>query len=220
MKKTLLSMLTLGLFTSAAQATLLKNGDFEVNPLAPNRSWSVFDAIDGWVTTSGSGIEVQRNTIVRAHSGNYYIELDSHAKRDSGLASNSAMTQSVTTVAGQRYELSFFYLPRTNKGSNDNGLGVFWDSFDNNFAAFDPSHQVFSIENMKRRDLSQWTQYTVELTATSDTMALSFAGQGRSNTLGAFIDDVSLTPVSAPGSLALLGIGLAGLGWMRKKHTS
>ncbi|MCP5163080.1 MAG: DUF642 domain-containing protein [Hahellaceae bacterium] len=203
------SLLTLTL-AGSAHATLLVNGDFEDAQLSGTR-WGVFNAIPGWQTTLGSGIEIQRNTIVSAQSGNQYVELDSY--------SNSALTQGIQTNAGQTYLLSFFYLPRTNNGGNDNGLAVYWDIFDGDFGNFDPSHQAFSINNMTRSQMPGWTEYSVELTGTGGLTALSFAGTGLNNSLGAFIDNVSLTAVPEPMSLALIGVGLAGMISLRKRAT-
>lgn len=209
MKKAILSAVCVGMVSIGANATILTNGDFETNTLT-GKHWGVFNVIDGWYTSLGAGIEVQRNTVVNAYSGNAYIELDSH--------NNSGVTQNVHTEAGQSYLLSFYYMPRTNNGGNDNGVGIFWDSLGGTTGAFSPSSTVFSISDATRNSMPGWTHYTLELEATSDMMALSFVGQGKNNSLGAFIDDVSLTrAVPAPATLALFGLGLAGLGWARRK---
>ncbi|ARU58037.1 PEP anchor domain-containing protein [Oleiphilus messinensis] len=210
MKKLLLACGLVSVLASQAQATLITNGDFENLQLSGN-SWGVFSSIPGWQTTLGSGIEVQRNTIVQAQSGQQYVELDAY--------NNSAITQGIDTLLGETYLLSFYYMPRTNNGNNDNGLGVFWDNFDKDYSNFDPSHEVFQIEDITHLQQPSWTQFTLELTATSDFMALSFGGQGANNSLGAFIDNVELTHVvPEPGTLALIGLGIAGIGLsMRKK---
>lgn len=215
MKKFVLGILMLGLASANIHANLITNGDFEAGQLAGKR-WQVFPSIEGWTTTSGHGIEIQRNTVVRAQSGNQYVELDSQS-RNGPRRGNSALTQGLETVNGQNYWLSFYYLPRTNGDKNDNGLAVYWDAFDNVFDTFDPSHVVFSVDDWQRREHSEWTQFSMRLEATSDLMALSFGGTGMDNTLGAFIDNVSLTAVPAPGSLTLFGLGIAGLALIRKK---
>lgn len=53
--------------------------------------------------------------------------------------------------------------------------------------------------------------FSLDLVATAETMFLSFGATGLDNTLGGFIDNVSLTAVPEPGTLALFAIGAAGL---------
>ena len=190
-----------------AQAGLITNGDFEDLQLTGNR-WGVFNSIPGWQTTMGDGIEIQRNTIVAAQSGNQYVELDAYG--------NSALSQALDLHAGASYQLSFFYMPRTNGGSNDNGVGIYWDLFEGDFTSFDPMNEILRIDNMKRKDMPNWTEYTIRLEAPSNLMALSFAGLGASNSLGGFIDNVRLQAVPEPATLAIFGLGLAGIAASRK----
>ncbi|OZG73106.1 hypothetical protein BTA51_11455 [Hahella sp. CCB-MM4] len=192
---------------STAQANLIVNGDFE-EPQLSGHSWKVFDNIPGWETTMGNSIEIQRNTIVNAQSGDQYVELDSYG--------NSAMTQSLHLEAGTDYLLSFYYIPRTNRGNNDNGIGVFWDIFDGNFDMFDPENEVISIENQTRKEMPEWMKFSAVLHATSSEMALSFAALGASNSYGGFIDNVSLEAVPEPAAVAIFGLGLAAIAGHRK----
>ena len=225
--KPLVSVLLIMLATMpTAMANLITNGDFEDFQLQ-GRQWRVFNQLPGWFTSIGPGIEIQRNTIVRAQSGNQYVELDSHYGRNT----NSTMSQLISTEPGQQYLLSFWYRPRTNRGHNDNGINVLWDPWalttaSHHSAAFRPSQQVLSIDNYKRRQYNFWIPFSLSLTATSNTMVLSFQADGRDNSLGGFIDNVSLTAqqpttstqVPAPATMALLGLALAWLG--RRKKTA
>lgn len=195
------------IMSNLASANMILNGDFEAPQLSGSQ-WQVFGSIPGWNTTAGSGIEIQRNTVVNAQSGNQYVELDSHYAVDT----NSTMSQAVSTVAGQTYTLSFWYSPRTNNGSNDNGINVFWDAFGGDFLSFDATNQVLSIDNYINSQTNYWAPFTVDLVATSSQMALSFGADGMDNTFGGFIDNVSLiAKVPEPSSLMLIGLGVAGL---------
>ena len=49
-------------------------------------------------------------------------------------------------------------------------------------------------------------------------MFLMFAATGYSNSLGGFVDNVSLTAVPEPGTLALFGLGLMGLVLARRQQ--
>lgn len=194
-------------FASAAtfaNANLLTNGDFEANVGLSGTSWGVYQSIDGWNKFDGPGIEIQRNTVVAAQSGNQYVELDSHY--------NSSMYQIVSGLnVGGAYELNFWYHARTNNGYNDNGIAVYWGEYL-------PGDVALSIDHLKQVNTPGWIEQTVKLIASAETMYLMFAATGYSNSLGGFVDNVSLTAVPEPGTLALFGLGLMGLVLARRQQ--
>lgn len=187
---------------SLANANLITNGDFEEDQGLSGTQWQIFDGIPGWETLSGPGIEVQHNTITPAYSGNQYVELDSY--------NNTAMYQTVSGLTiGEVYELLFWYRPRTNSGQNDNGIAVSWG--DSN-----PGSMVYEIVDLTTSNTPDWTAQVINLTASADTMYLGFAATGLDNSLGGFIDAVSLTgtvgqEIPTPAVPALLGLGLLAL---------
>ncbi|MEZ5505661.1 MAG: PEP-CTERM sorting domain-containing protein [Gammaproteobacteria bacterium] len=189
---------------SFANANLLTNGDFEANVGLSGTSWGVYQSIDGWNKFDGPGIEIQRNTVIAAQSGNQYVELDSHY--------NSSMYQEISGLTvGGAYELSFWYHARTNNGYNDNGINVYWGDYL-------PGDVAVSIDGMKQVNTPGWIEQTVKLVASAETMFLMFAATGYSNSLGGFVDNVSLTAVPEPGTLALFGLGLMGLVLARRQQ--
>lgn len=195
------------LSAAGANANLLSNGSFETPDI--NSGWGVYSSIDGWETAWGNGIEIQTSgTVVNAQDGDQYVELDSH-----GGNSNSAMVQEITGLTvGADYTLSFWYQPRTSQGAfnfNDNGIDVYWGN---------PAEQIDSISNEFRVADTDWTEYVYTLTATDENMILGFVADGLENTLGGFIDNVSLTSVPEPASIAMFGLGLAALGLSRRKE--
>lgn len=189
-------------FSTVSNANLLVNGDFEDDVGLTGSRWGVYSDINGWDTYSGPGIEIQRNTVVAAQSGNQYVELDSH----NGADTNSVMYQTIDNLSvGAVYELNFWYHARTNNSAaNDNGIEVLW-------GASLPGATVLELDDYARRDNLGWMNFSLELVASAETMFLSFGATGLDNTLGGFIDNVSLTSVPEPGTLALFVLGAAGL---------
>jgi hypothetical protein len=195
--KTIVALLLAGV-ASLANANLIVNGDFEGNVGLTGTNWGVYNAINGWTKLSGAGIEVERNTIVTAQSGSQYVELDSH--------NNSSMYQQLTGLSvGESYLLSFWYHARTNNGGNDNGIDVSW-------GASAPGLLQLAVANETLQSTNNlWIEKTLSLFANQSTMYLTFAATGWNNSLGGFIDNVSLTKAaSVPESsgLVLFGLGL------------
>lgn len=196
--------LVASLAASQVSANLVENGSFE----DPNRTggWGVYQSLPGWDVISGPGIEIQTNSlgIVTAQDGTQYVELDSHGGRDT----NTYMAQELNNmVVGGHYELSFWYIPRTSR-NNDNGI-----------AAYFGGSQV-ALANDVRTSSSEWANFTLNVLADSSTMYLGFEALGIDNSVGGFLDNVSLTFVSEPAAYALFGLGLAGLVAARRRVTA
>lgn len=214
-------------------ANLVWNGDFENtsfsnpntglvngNTLAnlatgPGASWDVFETIPGWTTADGAGIEVQTNRTLRsidAHSGQHYIELDSHPRR----TSNSTMEQMLFLDPGA-YVLSFFYSPR-NGDVNTNGI-------DYALAGMNGTVLMGGVTGPSAAQGTQvghWTEITTlfNVTDTDLPVILSFTATGTQNTLGGFIDSVSVSAVPLPAGLALLltALGILGIAGTRRQR--
>lgn len=220
----MLRSLTLGvaltLIAGAAQANLIDNGDFELGPSTPglvnnnmfgdmagrsgDRSWDVWTALPGWTTQSGNGIEVQTaRTIGGAdpQSGAHYVELDSHPRQ----GSNTTMVQTVSLDAGT-YRLSYWYQPRTNN-AGDNVLAAMFDGVD------------LRVHDETTTAQGGWVQYFANIDVTSaGSYLIGFAARGDANTFGALLDNVELTQTPIPGALPLLGAGVAGLSFWRRRQ--
>ncbi len=193
----------------ASAASLLSNGDFEVldgrigsvrgkalNALDSGR-WDVYDALPGgWYTSDGAGIEVEYSgTVVDAYSGNHYVELDSHPGPDS----NSSMSIDLMLDGGD-YRLDFMYTPRTSV-LGDNGIRVLVDEV-----------EVLSIDDF-RQPGTDWEQYTLALLGLDAGLhTLTFSAFGIENTLGGFLDDISLesttAPIPEPSAALVFSLGL------------
>ena len=207
MKKLIVLLVSLLFVASYANATLITNGDFE----QPDRlrGWGVYQWLPGWDLLSGSGIEIQTSgVVVQAQSGNQYVELDSHkVKRSTTASTNSAMAQTVELSTGS-YLLDFWYQPRNNRArSNDIYYGI--------------EGLMTQVIGGKKSDYRGWTEVTLAFDVEEEGFYdVVFAAQGREDTLGGFIDNVSLTaaPVPEPSTILLLGAGLVAIGFYGRKR--
>ncbi len=168
-----LTTLLLSASTAFAQApeNLVVNGGFEA-PALGSGSWNVFGAIPGWTTLRGCGIEVQNRVAGSPLEGAQHVEMDSHCP--------SAMAQDIPSQAGRSYLLSFGYSPRP--GVDDNRIRVYWDG------------RLVADLNANGVGLgdTRWQHVTLQLEATGASTRLMFEEAGRADSLGGYIDAVSV----------------------------
>lgn len=198
MKKLILAS-TLLFAANMANANIVVNGSFE-DTNQPSGSWAIYNEINGWVAADGdAGIEVRNNVQGTASDGVNFVELDSR--------SNSAMAQTLDTVAGQMYEILFDYSPRINQPESTNGIEAYWNDEYLGFAA----DQGGSI--------NLWTTYSVLVTALGQDQ-LIFAAIGTSDSFGGNIDNVRVNAVPVPAALPLMASALGMFGVARRRKTA
>lgn len=201
------------LISGFANANLLSNFDFESpedikGNIWGNRldqlditlkSWDVYNELPGgWYGEIGAGIEVQHNTVVDAYSGDHYIELDSHP----GTSSNSDIWQGFTALTTMEHFVSFWYRPRTNT-SSDNGINIYLrNPTKSDVGAVDGINSV----------ITEWTYYSFSLgtLVAEESYDIGFMAVGAENTLGGFLDDITVSSIPEPANMLLLGTGLLG----------
>lgn len=172
----------LGTVQSAATSNLIVNGGFE-DPVVD--SWTVLSAIPGWTTAAGCGIELQHGAAGTPVEGAQLVELDSADLFGTSCQTASEMYQDVPTAIGMKYELRFAHSPRP--GVTDNRIEASWEGAS---VALVDGDGTFNADTV-------WQYYTYQVTATASPSRLAFADRGAADTLGGYIDDVSLTAIDA-----------------------
>ena len=201
-------LLTLGL-AHVAHANLVTNGGFETGDYT---SWTTTVTGDPWLDVCGSPARPCTafgglySTV--AHSGQY--------AGVNGLLVEGGISQDLSTVAGQTYEVSFWL-------ANCADIAALGGCPDNNFRATWDGAEVFSLVDAPSFG---WTRYafTVQATDASTTFALL----GTNNSAFFLFDDVDVHAttrpnpndgtVPEPASLALVALGMVGLGASRRRR--
>jgi len=155
---------------------LLVNGSFEQAAVSAN--WFAgFSSIPGWTALSGGTIELWNNLNgVKATDGVNYGELDYLSGRD-------GFYQTVKTVAGQSYDLSFDARSRPDWAGLNSSIEVLWN--DQVVATVPPG--------------SNWEAYHFSVTGTGGQDRLTFREpeRGAADGHGALYDNVSLVAVGS-----------------------
>ena len=137
------------------------------------------DISDGWV----------------AHGGKQYIELDSDWVGHTATLNNepalARIYQDVPTVVGKKYQLKYWHSYRPGQGLSENTMNVYADTAPLRTVTADGTSQSNTL----------WIEYVDEFTATNALTRITFEGSGNDNSLGIFLDDVSLYELSCQTQL-------------------
>ena len=151
-------------------------GDFNMG------NWGLFENggkdLAGWESDKGF-LELQKNGVggMNAQDGNTLLELDSHYAN-----SDSHIYQDLNTQGHETFNLNFWYSPRQNNAAESNLVKVLWNG---------------EVIDEISADSKGWEfkSYMVESDPNDATSRLEFQAVDDNNTLGGFIDNVSVTAV-------------------------
>ncbi len=151
------------------------NGGFE-RPPVPVGTTHPFPAIRGWRLAFGPDIEIQNHAAGDPARGRQFVELDSDA--------SSGIWQKVPTRPGRLYRLQLFFSPRPGTSAAENVLIVRWRRF------------VVARISADGRGLQNtaWRMYAFKVRAIRTSTRIELADGGISDSVGTYVDGVSLTP--------------------------
>lgn len=191
------------LLAFSANASLLTNGDFESPGIASGWTFATPGA-DGW---QGDNIEVWASGFngVTSYEGTQHGELNAHPYDGTVFS----IYQTFATTLNFWYDYSLAY--RARSSSNESfRLEIFTGDLINRD----------SIVNMIFDDhvTTEWSTFAGGFTGSGEkTYIMLTSVNPDTGTVGNFIDAVVVNEVSEPTALMLLGLGLAGLAFVRRR---
>ena len=117
--------------------------------------------------------------------------------------------QSIVTVPGQTYALTFFL----DSSAANESLASAADYVGSSFVVAANNVPIFTLENLGP---FAYTSHTVLLAPTGTTTMLTFSGFVQPGSI--CLDDITVTAVPEPAVLTVLALGLAGLSLRRMKR--
>lgn len=208
--------LLLCVFATAGWANLLTNGSFELGN--PNFNGFGFESlsapdnftITGWTVSSGSVDYV--GPYWQAAHGQRSLDL-------AGLYFNGTIFQSFPTTVGVPYVVSFALAGNPDVQPRTTTVQVWVSSGGPPYAS-----QTFNyVVNGQTHTNMGWTYVNWIFTAQSSLTTLGFTSLDTYNdpqwgySFGPALDDVSVTAIPEPATLALVGLGLIAVGFLRRR---
>ena len=162
-------------------SNLVVNGGFET-PDVPTGGWAIYPnaSLTSWTVEAGDGLEIQDHAAGDPHSGSQLGELDSN--------NSSIISQQITTVAGQKYRLTFWYSPRPNRAAGDNTIGMDVKVVSNSAVIINDTIGAASVGGSN----TTWQLKTYDFIATDTNTKIVFSDLGTNNSYGGYLDDISV----------------------------
>ncbi|OEE97123.1 hypothetical protein A1QM_02790 [Vibrio genomosp. F10 str. 9ZC157] len=170
--------------------TLLFTESFE--GMTSTSRWTVVqgDQLGEWKATHG--LEVQHDGLIaKATDGDYLAELDAHQ--------NTSISTTIDTSGQDSLRVEFDYNPRHNGGNTSSNMtfSVAGVTITVNADGTLTDHDGLDVQ-ISEVDSNGWYRITGQFDVASDDTVISFAGSGASDSLGALLDNISVTGIQQP----------------------
>ncbi len=171
--------------------------NFDSTNFGSSPGFTTLSSYEGW-TGGSNGIEVQYNNVAGvAFSGANFVELDTNA--------NSSMSRLIDPGT---YVLRYWYSNRPGVPASSNGISVLLNA-----------SPVFTTPGGLGGASTNWILQTVNFSVAAPT-TLTFSALGTSDSLGGYLDSISLSAVPEPASwvMMILGFGMLGFALRRQRQ--
>jgi hypothetical protein len=181
---------------------LVINGSFEAPVVSNPEKWNIYPsgtANLGWtvewrgdIPATWSGYsrpdpalqELHHDVLGPAYAGEQYAELDTDWDGPGGSLNNEPASvkiyQDIPTIPGLTYNIQYYFSPRPDTTIANNVLEFSWDE------------DVKATNTAAGGGSISWSGYNYSFTASGNTTRLQFADLGTADSLGTFLDSVSV----------------------------